>query len=120
METRPSRELGHGGDNGGADKVLGTPGERDSSGPTAGPVTGIASSFPKKSGFQLCQLPEDSEDSVPEGEGDGFVVRSPLSEPDPFSSVTAGGDVQKRRLKRLQPLSLHGISFLTPHSHGPG
>lgn len=74
----------------------------------------------RRSGFQLCQLPEDSEDSVPEGEGDGFVVRSPLSEPDPFSSVTARGDVQKRRLKRLQPLSLHGISFLTPHSHGPG
>lgn len=69
----------------------------------------------RRSGLQRCQLPEDSE-----GEGDRFVVHSPLSKPDPFSSVTAGGDVQKRRLKRLQPLSLHGISFLTPRSHCPG
>lgn len=50
------------------------------------------------------QLPEEDRDfscaSDPktEVEGDGFVVRPPLSEPAAFYSVVAGDDVQKRRL----------------------
>lgn len=43
MGSRPSGE----GENEGADEALGPPGQRDSSGPAAGPVTGTASSQKK-------------------------------------------------------------------------
>lgn len=55
--TRPSGEPGRCGENEGADKALGPPGERDSAGPITGPDTGraaaatcIAGSFLKKVG----------------------------------------------------------------------
>lgn len=55
--TRPSWEPGRCGENEGADKALGPPGERDSAGPITGPGTGraaaatcIAGSFLKKVG----------------------------------------------------------------------